>query len=169
MGDPQFICLAARIPVDLATIVRPLIEDAHTRAPSAAITLSADNDATVRAATPTHSNACCATSSTTPSPPSNRPGESTYSYEGATATSRRSSPMTPGVPEHEHQRIFERLVRLDPSKPGHGLGLAIARRIAQQHDGDLTWGRRQAEPSFTLSIPSARWTASPGSEGPAET
>src|SRR6186997_1891246 len=38
----------ARIPVDLATIVRPLIEDAHTRAPSAAITLSADNDATVR-------------------------------------------------------------------------------------------------------------------------
>src|SRR5204863_168256 len=40
----------------------------------------------------------------------------------------------PGVPERERQRIFERFVRLDPSKPGHGLGLAIARRIAQQHD-----------------------------------
>ena len=37
-----------RTPVDLATIVRPLIEDAHTRAPGAAITLSADNDTTVR-------------------------------------------------------------------------------------------------------------------------
>ena len=35
-------------PVDLATIVRPLVEDAHTRAPGATITLSTDNDTTVR-------------------------------------------------------------------------------------------------------------------------
>ena len=34
-------------PIDLATIARPLVEDAHARAPGAAITLSADNDTTV--------------------------------------------------------------------------------------------------------------------------
>jgi two-component system, OmpR family, sensor kinase len=59
----------------------------------------------------------------------------------------------PGVPEHERQRIFERFVRLDPSKPGHGLGLAIARRIAQQHDGDLTCDSTPTGASFTLRLP----------------
>jgi signal transduction histidine kinase len=59
----------------------------------------------------------------------------------------------PGVPEHEHQRIFERFVRLDPTKPGHGLGLAISRRIAQQHDGDLTCDPRPSGASFTLRLP----------------
>ena len=61
----------------------------------------------------------------------------------------------PGVPEHERQRIFERFVRLDASKPGHGLGLAIARRIAQQHDGDLTCDLAPTGTgaSFTLRIP----------------
>ena len=59
----------------------------------------------------------------------------------------------PGVPEHERQRIFERFVRLDPGKPGHGLGLAIARRIAQQHHGDLTCDRTPNGASFTLRLP----------------
>jgi len=59
----------------------------------------------------------------------------------------------PGVPEHERQRIFERFVRLDPSKPGHGLGLAIAHRIAQQHAGDLTCDATTRGASFTLRIP----------------
>ena len=59
----------------------------------------------------------------------------------------------PGVPEHERQRIFERFVRLDPGKPGHGLGLAIARRIAQQHNGDLTCDPTPDGASFTLSLP----------------
>ena len=59
----------------------------------------------------------------------------------------------PGVPEHQRQRIFERFVRLDPSKPGHGLGLAIARRIAQQHHGDLTCDPTPNGASFTLRLP----------------
>ena len=59
----------------------------------------------------------------------------------------------PGVPEHQRQRIFERFVRLDPSKPGHGLGLAIARRIAQQHQGDLTYDPTPNGASFTLYLP----------------
>jgi signal transduction histidine kinase len=59
----------------------------------------------------------------------------------------------PGVPERERQRIFERFVRLDSSKPGHGLGLAIARRIAQQHDGELTCDPAPRGASLTLRIP----------------
>jgi two-component system OmpR family sensor kinase len=59
----------------------------------------------------------------------------------------------PGIPEDQRQRIFERFVRLDPSKPGHGLGLAIARRIARQHHGDLTCDPTLGGASFTLSLP----------------
>lgn len=47
----------------------------------------------------------------------------------------------PGIPQAEHQRVFERFVRLDASRDrgsgGTGLGLAIARQIARAHGGDL--------------------------------
>jgi signal transduction histidine kinase len=48
----------------------------------------------------------------------------------------------PGIPAGERERVFERFVRLDPSRErgagGAGLGLAIAREIARAHGGDLT-------------------------------
>jgi two-component system OmpR family sensor kinase len=45
----------------------------------------------------------------------------------------------PGVPDAERERIFEGFVRLEPVRaPGAGLGLAIARRVAREHGGDLT-------------------------------
>ena len=59
----------------------------------------------------------------------------------------------PASPNTQRQRIFERFVRLDPSKPGHGLGLAIARRIAHQHHGDLTCDPTPSGASFTLRLP----------------
>ncbi len=45
----------------------------------------------------------------------------------------------PGIPDSERTRIFERFVRLDPSRhrSGAGLGLSIARWIAQVHGGAL--------------------------------
>jgi two-component system, OmpR family, sensor kinase len=143
----------ARIRVDLATVVRPLIEDAHTRAPSAAITLSADNDATVsgdpdaleRVLRNLIDNALAAIQ------PTGRVDVRLRRRNGYVQA--LVSDDGPGVPEHERQRIFERFVRLDPSKPGHGLGLAIARRIAQQHDGDLTCDSPPSGASFTLRIP----------------
>jgi two-component system, OmpR family, sensor kinase len=143
----------ARIRVDLATVVRPLVEDAHTRAPSAAITLSADNDATVsgdpdaleRVLRNLIDNALAAIQ------PTGRVDVRLRRRNGYVQA--LVSDDGPGVPEHERQRIFERFVRLDPSKPGHGLGLAIARRIAQQHDGDLTCDSPPSGASFTLRIP----------------
>jgi signal transduction histidine kinase len=46
----------------------------------------------------------------------------------------------PGIPREEQERIFGRFYRLDPSRHGEGagLGLAIARWIAAEHDGTLT-------------------------------
>jgi two-component system OmpR family sensor kinase len=61
----------------------------------------------------------------------------------------------PGVPAAERARIFEGFVRLEPARgPGAGLGLAIARRVAREHEGDLTC---EAGPGgrFVLRLPSS--------------
>jgi signal transduction histidine kinase len=62
----------------------------------------------------------------------------------------------PGIPAADRERIFERFVRLGPTNaPGNGLGLAIARRIARQHNGDLTCDSVAEGASFTLRLPFA--------------
>ncbi|HEU5216515.1 MAG TPA: ATP-binding protein [Gaiellaceae bacterium] len=65
----------------------------------------------------------------------------------------------PGIPRDQQGRIFEKFGRVDvpgASKPGTGLGLFIARSIAEAHGGslDVTSG---AEPgaTFTLTLPVA--------------
>jgi two-component system sensor histidine kinase CiaH len=47
----------------------------------------------------------------------------------------------PGIPAVDRERVFERFVRLDPARThttGAGLGLSIARWIAERHDGTLS-------------------------------
>ncbi|MFF1817853.1 sensor histidine kinase [Kribbella sp. NPDC058245] len=65
-----------------------------------------------------------------------------------------------GVPEADRERIFERFVRLDDARSrdegGAGLGLAIARDLAQSHGGTLTVGDTPAGgASFDLRLPLA--------------
>jgi two-component system heavy metal sensor histidine kinase CusS len=45
----------------------------------------------------------------------------------------------PGIPAEQRRRVFDRFVRLDATRasPGMGLGLPIARMLAQLHDGDV--------------------------------
>jgi signal transduction histidine kinase len=59
----------------------------------------------------------------------------------------------PGIPHSQRERIFERFVRLTQASPGHGLGLAIARRIARLHGGDLICDASATGAAFTLRLP----------------
>jgi len=142
-----------RTQVDLATIARPLVEEAHLRAPRARIgldtgddiTVSGDPDALERVFRNLMDNALSAIE------PTGRIDVQLARRNGYVQA--KVADDGPGVPKTERERIFERFVRLDSSKPGHGLGLAIARRIAQQHDGDLTCDDVEAGASFTLRLP----------------
>jgi len=64
----------------------------------------------------------------------------------------------PGVPREDRDRIFERFVRLAPSgaHTGAGLGLPIARWIAEQHGGRLTLESSAPNGArFVVSLPNA--------------
>ena len=45
----------------------------------------------------------------------------------------------PGVPEADRETVFDRFVRLEPSRstPGNGLGLSLVRAVAQRHHGSV--------------------------------
>jgi signal transduction histidine kinase len=138
---------------DLAAIARPLLEAARARAPRATITLNADNDTTVRGDPDALErvvrnlidNALAAIQPT---------GVIEVQLQRCNGyVEAHVVDDGPGVPEHQRERIFERFVRLDSIKPGHGLGLAIARRIAEQHHGNLTCDATPNGASFTLSLP----------------
>jgi two-component system sensor histidine kinase KdpD len=61
----------------------------------------------------------------------------------------------PGIPPGDEERVFERFYRgVHPGVGGAGLGLAIARAVAQAHGGAITVGPRQGGGAvFTLGLP----------------
>ena len=67
----------------------------------------------------------------------------------------------PGIPEGLHQRVFERFFRADKARTrsendggGAGLGLSIARWIAEAHHGRLVLARSDSSGStFTALLP----------------
>jgi signal transduction histidine kinase len=48
----------------------------------------------------------------------------------------------PGIPEDERETVFDRFVRLEPSRstPGNGLGLSLVRAVARLHNGTVALG-----------------------------
>ncbi len=84
------------------------------------------------------------------------------SSEEVLIRARRAGPVVllsvsdqgPGVPLDEQKRIFESGVRLHPDRQGSGVGLAVARAIAEAHGGTL---RVESVPgegaTFVLGIP----------------
>ena len=62
----------------------------------------------------------------------------------------------PGIPLDEQERIFEAGARLDSRHPGSGLGLAVARAIAEAHGGTLTIDSIPGEgATFVIALPVA--------------
>jgi signal transduction histidine kinase len=65
----------------------------------------------------------------------------------------------PPIPAGDRERIFEPFARLDGARDatrgGAGLGLAIARRNARAHDGDLTLEPGDDGAAFRLTLPLA--------------
>lgn len=78
-----------------------------------------------------------------------------------------------GVPEADRERIFQRFVRLDDARSrdegGAGLGLALAREIAERHGGGLSVGTAaEGGARFVLRLPAASPESAPRSAtGPA--
>ena len=62
------------------------------------------------------------------------------------------------IPEEDLTRIFERFYRSDPARhgEGYGLGLAIARRITEQHRGKIWAESSEGINTFTVTLPSAK-------------
>jgi signal transduction histidine kinase len=67
----------------------------------------------------------------------------------------------PGVPPEEHEKLFRRFYRQEASRtrPGYGLGLALAAAITDLHDGDIrilpsTHSGLSVQVSFPLSAKS---------------
>lgn len=63
----------------------------------------------------------------------------------------------PGIPEEEQEKVWQRFYRGDPSRTGEegtGLGLSLARQIAQLHGGSLTLESPPGKGcAFTLELP----------------
>jgi two-component system OmpR family sensor kinase len=58
------------------------------------------------------------------------------------------------IPSDQHERIFQRFVRLDPGSNGAGLGLPIARWIAEAHGGRLILERSTPiDTTFSIVLP----------------
>jgi signal transduction histidine kinase len=59
----------------------------------------------------------------------------------------------PGIPQSERERIFERFARGADDTEGSGLGLPIARWIAQAHEGSLDLDDRNAGARLVARLP----------------
>lgn len=68
-----------------------------------------------------------------------------------------------GIAPDALERIFEPGVRLDAERPGSGLGLALARAIAEAHGGTLTVASAPGRgATFTIALPESAHPATRG-------
>ena len=62
----------------------------------------------------------------------------------------------PGIAEADRDAVFDRFVRLEPSRstPGNGLGLSLVRAVARLHDGTVTLGDNHPGLRVRIEFPS---------------
>ncbi|MGN1285628.1 MAG: sensor histidine kinase, partial [Bradyrhizobium sp.] len=61
----------------------------------------------------------------------------------------------PGIPMHEHEKVFQRLYRLDKSRstPGTGLGLSLVKAIADLHSATVSMRPRNPGVAAVVVFP----------------
>jgi len=69
----------------------------------------------------------------------------------------------PGIPEEDRETVFDRFVRLEPSRssPGNGLGLSLVRAVARRHQAIVTLGESQpgtGHPGLKVRIEFPAWS-----------
>src|SRR5690606_11467609 len=87
-------------------------------------------------------------------------GRIDVAVEAATACAAyvlRVADTGPGIPAHERERVLERFTRLDRSRslPGNGLGLALVKAVAEQHDARPALFDNRPGLGVELEIPAA--------------
>jgi hypothetical protein len=80
---------------------------------------------------------------------------SAHQHDGRAAL--EVSDSGPGIPEDEREAVFDRFVRLEPSRstPGNGLGLSLVRAVARLHNGTVQLGETQpgnGHPGLTVRL-----------------
>lgn len=129
-----------RRPADIVTIVRSVVEEARTSAAAKEMRLSVDAPATAvcpvdeptvrRAVVNLVDNAIRYA-------PAGTAVDVTVSSD-ETRVSVTVTDQGAGIPPDQREHVFERFWRANHDQPGTGLGLPIARQIAQAHGGSLT-------------------------------
>jgi len=62
----------------------------------------------------------------------------------------------PGVPDDAVEALLERGTRLDESTPGHGIGLAVVKELAESYGGELAISRSElGGAEFRVTIPAS--------------
>jgi signal transduction histidine kinase len=61
----------------------------------------------------------------------------------------------PGIPEREREAVFDRFVRLEPSRstPGNGLGLSLVRAVAHRHNATVALADNRPGLKVRLELP----------------
>jgi two-component system, OmpR family, sensor kinase len=142
------------VPLELSALAREAAGQVASRAPGVQVTLSLDErsavagdpDALRRLLANLLDNALAAV-------PVVDPVIGITVEPGHDQVELRITDNGPGIPESDRERVFDRFLRLDSRTPGHGLGLAIARRIAREHGGDLVCCPSPSGATFSLSLP----------------
>jgi signal transduction histidine kinase len=64
----------------------------------------------------------------------------------------------PGIPQHEREKVFRRLYRLERARstPGSGLGLALAAAVAELHGARIVLGDQAPGLRVAISFPKAQ-------------
>lgn len=166
-----------RVEIDLVAVARAATSDHDSAARAAGHSIAFDHpDGPVRVFTDPGrvsqilGNLISNAIKYTPSPGTIR--VSTSTEDGAEGPSWAVIHVTdsgPGIPPDQREAIFDEFTRFhDGVQKGHGLGLAIARRISRILDGDLTVDGAEGGGSvFTLRLPLRReGSGRPRSPGP---